>query len=150
MNKDVTYLLSHIYSSNESVLTNILQYQYQLFFLDNKEMQKKMREILRLEFKHLEELGFLIKRLGGLPIYADIQYGIVEFWNSNAVYYDTDVTTIIEVNIEGKKKEISNCKMLMYTVKSDEVTKVLQNIVDEDYQILRWFMKLKSNYSCLE
>ncbi len=150
MNKDVTYLLSHIYSSNESVLTNILQYQYQLFFLDNKEMQKKMREILRLEFKHLEELGFLIKRLGGLPIYADIQYGIVEFWNSNAVYYDTDVSTILEVNIEGKKKEISNCKMLMYTVKSDEVTKVLQNIVDEDYQILRWFMKLKSNYSCLE
>ena len=150
MNKDVTYLLSHIYSSNESVLTNILQYQYQLFFLDNKEMQKKMREILRLEFKHLEELGFLIKRLGGLPIYADIQYGIVEFWNSNAVYYDTDASTILEVNIEGKKKEISNCKMLMYTVKSDEVTKVLQNIVDEDYQILRWFMKLKSNYSCLE
>ena len=150
MNKDVTYLLSHIYSSNESVLTNILQYQYQLFFLDNKEMQKKMREILRLEFKHLEELGFLIKRLGGLPIYADIQYGIVEFWNSNAVYHDTDVSTILEVNIEGKKKEISNCKMLMYTVKSDEVTKVLQNIVDEDYQILRWFMKLKSNYSCLE
>ena len=150
MNKDVTYLLSHIYSSNESVLTNILQYQYQLFFLDNKEMQKKIREILRLEFKHLEELGFLIKRLGGLPIYADIQYGIVEFWNSNAVYYDTDVSTILEVNIEGKKKEISNCKMLMYTVKSDEVTKVLQNIVDEDYQILRWFMKLKSNYSCLE
>ena len=150
MNKDVTYLLSHIYSSNESVLTNILQYQYQLFFLDNKEMQKKMREILRLEFKHLEELGFLIKRLGGLPIYADIQYGIVEFWNSNAVYYDTDVSTILEVNIEGKKKEISNCKMLMYTVKSDEVTKVLQNIVDEDYQILRWFMKFKSNYCCLE
>ena len=150
MNKDVTYLLSHIYSSNESVLTNILQYQYQLFFLDNKEMQKKIREILRLEFKHLEELGFLIKRLGGLPIYADIQYGIVEFWNSNAVYYDTDASTILEVNIEGKKKEISNCKMLMYTVKSDEVTKVLQNIVDEDYQILRWFMKLKSNYSCLE
>ena len=150
MNKEVAYLLSHIYSSNESVLTNILQYQYQLFFLDNKEMQKKMREILRLEFKHLEELGFLIKRLGGLPIYADIQYGIVEFWNSNAVYYDTDVSTILEVNIEGKKKEISNCKMLMYTVKSDEVTKVLQNIVDEDYQILRWFMKLKSNYSCLE
>lgn len=85
-----------------------------------------------------------------MPIYADIQYGIVEFWNSNAVYYDTDVSTILEVNIEGKKKEISNCKMLMYTVKSDEVTKVLQNIVDEDYQILRWFMKLKSNYSCLE
>ena len=66
------------------------------------------------------------------------------------MYYDTDVSTILEVNIEGKKKEISNCKMLMYTVKSDEVTKVLQNIVDEDYQILRWFMKLKSNYSCLE
>lgn len=150
MNKEVAYLLSHIYSSNESVLTNILQYQYQLFFLDSKEMQEKMGEILKLEFKHLEWLGNLIKGFGCIPIYADIQFGIVEFWNSNAVYYDTDVLTILDVDIEGKKKEISNCKMLMYTVKNEDVTRVLQEIVDEDYKILRWFMKLKCNYSCLE
>lgn len=144
MDKELAYILTHIYSSNESVLTNILQYQYQLLFMDQEWIHDKMKKILKKEVTHLETLGRLIKNLGCDPIYADINFGIVEFWNSNHVYYDIDLVTMLDVDIEMKKKNIGNCQMIIHLINNEDVKDCLKKIMEDDYKTLETFMKIRT------
>ncbi len=134
--KETGYFLSHLYASRESILTSLLQFQYQLFFLEDTPLKNKMKKFLERDYKHLQILArFLIKN-NQHPFYADKLYGSVLYWNGFNVYYDTDIKTMLEVDITLKKKMIQNTEMVIYVVESEEVKHFLRGILKEEYQTL--------------
>ena len=108
--------LKHLYASNESELTAILQYSYESFIIDKEDIKNIIKEISIVEMHHLEILGKTIKLLGEEPIFAENSYCEEIYWNSDYIYYDTDLKTILEINIEQEKTAIRNYQMVLNVI----------------------------------
>ncbi len=131
-------LLSHIYASNESELTQIHEYMYQsmVLYKIDPEISKILSQIGKVEMKHLQLLGLTIKALGKDPIYADCNFNLENYWNSNDVYYDTDLKTILEIDIEREKKAIYDYKMLLCTIDDIYIKELIKRIIlDEEIHL---------------
>lgn len=138
-------ILSHLYASNESEMTAINQYIYETLVLENKEIASIIRDIAIVEMHHLEILGKLINCLGCMPIYADSNYNETNYWNSDYVYYDTDLKTILDINIEAETKAIYNYQMVLNVIDDIYVKENIKRILEDEYLHLEIFEKLKEN-----
>ncbi len=138
-------ILSHLYASNESEMTAINQYIYETLVLENKEIASIIRDIAIVEMHHLEILGKLINCLGCMPIYADCNYNETNYWNSDYVYYDTDLKTILDINIEAETKAIYNYQMVLNVIEDIYVKENIKRIIEDEYLHLEIFEKLKEN-----
>jgi len=140
-------ILSHVYASNESELSAILQYSYQTFLMPKSEISNIIKKIAEVEMRHLEILGKIISLLGTMPIFADRSYCNETYWNSDFIYYDTDIKTILEVNIETEKANIRNYQMLIHVIDDKYIKEMLKRILEDEYIHLETFMKLKLKYA---
>ena len=138
-------ILSHLYASNEGELNAVTQYSYQVMISENEEIKLILHSISIVEMKHLEILGKLIKELGCMPIYADCISKDIQYWNGDFVYYDTDLKTILEVNIESEKKAIYNYQMVLTVIDDIYIKEILERILEDEYLHLEIFQKLKDN-----
>ena len=143
-NKEYANLLSHMYASNESELTEILLYVYQSMILENtdKEIAKILLDISKVEMHHLYLLGQTIKDLGKTPIYADCNFNMLTYWNSNDVYYDTDLKTILEIDIESEKRAIHDYQMLLNVIDDCYIKALLERIILDEQIHLQIFLEL--------
>lgn len=138
-------ILTHLYASNESELNAIMQYSYQTMVLDDEEITSILRGIAVVEMRHLEILGKLIKALGCRPIYADCHYHDILYWNGDYVYYDMDLKTILEINIESEQQAIYNYQMVMSVLDDIYLKENIARILEDEYLHLEIFCKLKEN-----
>ena len=138
-------ILSHLYASNEGELTAIHQYTYETFILEDPEVILIIKEIAEVEMHHLKILGNLIKLLGGMPIFDDCNSHSIEYWNSDFVYYDTDLKTILEINIEEEKKAIYNYQMVLSIIDDIYIKENIERILADEYLHLEIFQKLLCN-----
>lgn len=138
--------LKHLYASNESELTAILQYSYESFIIGKEEIRTIVKEISIVEMHHLEILGKTIKLLGEEPIFAENSYCEEIYWNSDYVYYDTDLKTILEINIEQEKTAIKNYQMVLNVIDDIYIKEIIKRILEDEYLHLEIFMKLRQLY----
>ena len=88
---------------------------------------------------------FLIKE-GEIPIYADRLYGSILYWNGYDVYYDTDLKTMIEVDITLKKKMIQNTEMVIYVIEDKEIKDFLKKILVDEYKTMEELITLHARF----
>ncbi len=138
-------ILTHLYASNESELNAIMQYSYQTMVLDNEEIAPILKAIAVVEMHHLEILGKLIKALGCRPIYADCNYHDILYWNGDYVYYDMDLKTILDINIESEQQAIYNYQMVLSVIDDIYLKENIARILEDEYLHLEIFSKLKEN-----
>jgi len=138
-------ILSHVYASNESELSAILQYSYETFLIEDEILSETIAGIAEVEMHHLKILGELIHKLGGIPMYADKSYCKTIYWNSNYIYYDTDLKTMMDINIETEKQNIRSYQMLIHVIEDERIKEILKRILEDEYLHLEIFMKLRSN-----
>ncbi len=137
-------ILSHVYASNESELSAILQYSYETFIIEDEEIACTVEKIAEVEMHHLSILGKLIQKLGKSPIFADSSYCKNIYWNSDFIYYDTDLPTMMDVNIESEKNNIRNYQMLLRVIEDSYIQEILKRILEDEYLHLEIFMKIRS------
>lgn len=140
---ETAQVLSHIYASNVSEMTAIHQYIYQTLVVDNEEFSRILKNIAMTEMHHLELLGSTIYLLGCLPVYADCSFHNVRYWNGNDVYYDKDIKTILEINIEAEKEAIHNYQMVLTVIDDIYIKELIHRILEDEYLHLEIFTKLK-------
>ena len=144
--KEIGYFLSHLLGAKESILTSFLQFQYQLFFIKDNFWYQKLAKFKQKDEEHLNLLAkFLIKE-GETPIYADRLYGSVLYWNGYDVYYDTDLKTMIEVDITLKKKMIQNTEMVIYVIEDKEIKEFLKKILIDEYKTMEELISLHARF----
>jgi len=143
--KEIANILSHLYASNESELTAVLQYSYETFLIENEEIGKVLKDISIVEMHHLEILGKTIHLLGSSPIYADVNYCNTTYWNSDFIYYDKDLITMMDINIEAEKKAIQNYQMVLNVIDDIYVKESIKRILEDEYLHLEIFMKIRQS-----
>jgi len=143
--KENADILSHLYASNVSEMTAVNQYVYETFVLENKEVAHVLKEIAITEMHHLSLLGKTIYLLGCLPVFADCNCYQTKYWNGDFVYYDTDLKTILDINIEAEKKAIHNYQMVLTVIHDVYIEELIHRILEDEYLHLEIFMKLRQN-----
>lgn len=138
-------ILSHVYASNESELSAILQYSYQTFIIKDEQIAKVIEGIAEVEMHHLNILGKLIHLLGKSPVFADSSYCKEIYWNSDFIYYDTDLPTMMDINIESEKNNIRSYQMLLHVIEDSHIKEILNRILEDEYLHLEIFMKLRNS-----
>lgn len=144
--KENGYFLSHLFGSKESILTSFLQFQYQLFFIKDNFWYQKLKKFKQKDEEHLNLLAKFLIQEGEMPIYADRLYGSVLYWNGYDVYYDTDLKTMIEVDITLKKKMIQNTEMVIYVTEDEKIEELLKKILIDEYKTLEELMTLHTRF----
>lgn len=140
--KEVSDILSYLYTSKEGVLSFIHQYFYEIIVLDHEEMRLILKEILLTEMNHFEILGKLIRELDGVPVFATKEFGREVYWNSDFIYYDQDLETILDINLEWTRKMIYNLQMSLTTIEDMYVKEMLKRFLEDEYLHLEIFTKL--------
>lgn len=143
--KYIAELLSHTYASDVSELSAITMYFYQSLVLKKNypKIAKILEDFSKTEMYHLEILGELITSLGEMPIYADRSFKQEKYWNAYNIYYDKDLKTILEIDIETEIKSVNNYKLIIDSIDEKDIITKLENIIkDEEEHIIA----LKSIY----
>lgn len=137
----VANLLSHVYASNEGELTAVHLYIYQSLVLNDSypQVAEALKKIGEVEMRHLFLLGEAIEQLGNPPIYADCNFNMENYWNADYVYYDQDLKTILEIDIESESQAIHNYQLILMTVEDIEVQKLIQRIILDEQLHLKIF-----------
>ncbi len=141
----VAEILSHLYASNEGELTAVLQYSYETFVLEDTELKEIIRQISIVEMHHLSILGQTIALLGESPCFAEKSKHHICDWNGDFVYYDTDIKTILDINIEEEKKAIQNYQMVLTVLSDIYIEESIKRILEDEYLHLEIFMKLRQS-----
>ena len=135
-------IISHLYASNESELTAVHEYMFQSMVTLDEEVKLILHSIGIVEMKHLEILGSILNTLGSPPVYADIMDDDCSYWNSDFVYYDQDLKTILEIDIEREKQAIYNYHMVLSVLDDIYIKECLKRIVEDEYLHLEILEKL--------
>lgn len=143
-NSDIAKLLMHSYAGEISEETAIHQYLYQSILLEGKyeEISKILLEISKTEMHHLKILGLLIKKLGVYPFFLDPMVGCYEFWNSEFVCYDHDLSYILRANIASETKAIEAYSEIVYVIDDKYVKEILKRIIMDEQLHLEIFESL--------
>ena len=143
--KQVSDILSYLYASNEGELTAILQYSYETFLIKEEEIRSIIKQISIVEMHHLEILGKTIDLLGFNPYFGEVCKNKINYWNGDFVYYDTDLKTMLGINIEEEKNAIKNYQMALNVIDDIYVKESIKRILEDEYLHLEIFMKLRQN-----
>lgn len=135
--KNVPFGLTYLYASKEGVYQRINQYLYQIIVLENEELIKLLKKIITKELKNFLFLGRILKSKKIYPIFANNK----KYWNAYDLYYDMDEKTILEIDLEQKKKAIFNYQIFLSNTKEEPLKEQLQTILEEEYKELEELTK---------
>ena len=141
-NKEVADILSYLYASNKGFLTMIHQYLYETIVVSDEEMRSVLKELLLTELNHFEILGKFIIELGSIPVFATKEFGSEIYWNSDFIYYDRDIDTIMDINLEWTQMMIYNLQMSLTTIEDMYIKEMLKRFLEDEYLHLEIFTKL--------
>ncbi len=143
--KEIGEILSYLYASNEGELTAVLQYSYETFLIEDEELAHILKQISITEMHHLSILGKTIELLGCTPLFAEVSHKKITYWNSNFVYYDRDLITMMDINIEEEKNAIKNYQMALNTIHDIYIKESIKRILEDEYLHLEIFMKIRQS-----
>ena len=141
-NKEVADILSYLYASNKGFFTIIHQYLYETIVVSDEEVRAILKDLLLTEINHFEILGKFIIELGSTPVFATKDFGSEIYWNSDFIYYDRDIDTIVEINLEWTRIMIYNLQMSLTTIEDMYVKEMLKRFLEDEYLHLEIFTKL--------
>ncbi len=143
-------LLSHLYAGCNGEVTSVCMYVYQSMVLekDYPEIARILLDISKVEMHHIYLLGKYMLLLGESPIFSDMSCNVNVNWNSHNVYYDTDLKTILEIDIESESLAINDYESLYVSIGDECVKKLIERIILDEQIHLEIFKKLYLQISC--
>ncbi len=143
-NPQLARLLMHCYAGEVSEETAIHQYMYQSFYLkqENAELSDILSQIGEVEMRHLQMLGFLIRKLGVYPLFLDPTDNYNAFWSGKYICYETNLTEMFQANIYAEQKAIREYNALIQTIDDECVKEILKRIVLDERLHLEIFEKI--------
>jgi len=143
--KQIANILSHIYASNESELTVILQYSYQTFILEEEKIKKILKDIAEVEMHHLKILGTAITKLGLKPLYGTIKNNFFTPWISTNVNYNTNIKQIFQNNIATEKRAIENYEKSRKLINDIYIKALITKIIEDEQLHVKIFEDIYQN-----
>ena len=142
-------LLLNDYTGINSELTSITQYIFQdfNFFSTYPNLSKTLNTIAKVEMKHLNILGKLIKLLGLTPEFRfPNKPNYTTYWNSTYVDYDTFIPTMLESDILLEKIAIKNYQKDIKLIDDKYIKPILTRIIADENLHLKCFKSLLKDY----
>lgn len=69
-------------------------------------------------------------------------FNLKTYWNSNDVYYDADLKTILEIDIESEKRAIHDYQMLLTVINDCYIKELIERIILDEQIHLQIFLEL--------
>ncbi len=148
-------LLLADYSGINGELTAISQYVFQDFnyFKEYSKFAQVIGKIAMVEMRHLELLGKTIKLLGVKPEFKfkDNLSCFYLNWNSSYVnYYNTDIFSLLKLNIIKEKITIKNYKYHISIINDKYIKRLLERIIEDEQIHIECFQELIKEYNLLK
>ena len=143
-NTTISYL-TYLYGSKEGIIQRINEYLYQLVVIEKEEIRIVLEEILKSEMNHLKVIGKQIRELGYYPIFATITSNTEKYWNAYELYYDQEISSILEIDITQKKKALFHYQLFMDYTKNSSLKRLIEQIIEEEYEHLEKLYSLYKN-----
>lgn len=142
--KNIKYanMLYDNFAGEEGELTAVMQYIYEHIELKRYDnFSKILLNIAIEEMHHLDLLGDLIKKLGGIPYYINKENSA---WSGkNVKYHFTSVYEMLTYNIKSEKRAIDNYKEAIKLTQNKSVRDLLERIILDEQTHLEIFNRLR-------
>ena len=143
--KSLIYYLTYLYASKEGIVQRINQLLYQIVVTEKKEIQKELEQILKSEINHLKIIGKIHKQNGYYPVFATTISNTKKYWNAYDLYYDQDNKSILEIDIDQKKKAIFHYQLFLKQITNPTIKKTMEHFLEEEYIYLEKLYNLYQN-----
>lgn len=148
-NIEYAKILSSIYAGqiSEESCINLYIYEHIAIFNTYKEYSEILRKIAIVEMHHLQMLGETIKLLGTKPILMSFnkeKKGYIP-WKSNYINYNSNINTIIDLDIKAEENAIKCYKYILNLIKDKYIIKLINRIILDEELHLKIFKDFKNN-----
>lgn len=136
------------FASDKSEMTATTNYYYRSIVLQNKNkpLSQMVRELAKVEQKHLEILANLVFLLGYDPKIRTIKNGIPTFWNADCLDYKKDIKSVLESSIKEEQNAYKTYIFLSRQTKDPNVSRILYRLsLDEKVHIQLLKKELEKN-----
>lgn len=142
-------IISFAYASLKSELTAILQYLYHGLHLNAVSVDDAdiLRQIALAEMKHLDILGEAMLKLGVNPRYVQVPRSNLYF-DTSAVSQSTTPQKMIMDDIQGELDAIAEYKKMLYVLKNEDVSAIIQRIVLDEQLHLEVLKQMLDRLGC--
>ncbi len=130
-NPQTVGILKDLLSSRDGEMSGIMQYIYQsrLAFKVEPEVSQLLEEIAVVEMEHMELLMDAIIAFGGTPKYDN---GRGQMFNAGYVNYTTKLKDMLEANMAGEDRSISDYTRAQKMVKNQSLKELLNRIIEDE------------------
>jgi bacterioferritin len=125
-NKADIKLLAKAYSSCGSETTAVLQYIFQHYVADDKDIKEVLLGLSINEMKHHELLGEAIVALGGVPYYTN---GNMSNYNTKCVYEGLNLVKMLEQDLVDEKAGVEYYEYVKTKLSSDGLKNLIDRII---------------------
>ena len=128
-------VISPAYASPTGELNAILQYFYHYFNFEKqgyKDYARTLESIAIAEMLHLELLGRTILALGAQPVYCQNPPTVFNFYSAKYVTYSRNLINMIEDDIQGERRAISQYEKMLCRLKNEQIKKIISRILGDE------------------
>ena len=144
-------VISPAYASSTGELNAILQYFYHYFNFDKqgyKEYAVTLERIAIAEMHHLEILGKCIMALGAQPVYCQNPPTVFNFYSAKYVTYSRNLINMIEDDILGEKRAISQYQKMLCRLKNEQLKNIISRILEDEKLHLETLKEILGKLKC--
>lgn len=144
-------IISPAYATSVGELNAVLQYVYHSLFFDLKGCKEYVHTLMSIavaEMMHLKLLGKTILALGAAPTYTQYPPSSFNFYSSKYVAYSCSLRNMLEDDIIGERKAISDYKKMLRCLKNEKVKEIVSRILQDEYLHLDALEKMLCELKC--
>ena len=137
-NHQIVRMLAFDLASDKSEMTSVTQYMYQGWALDRAfaGIARTLERLAKVEMRHMQILGKLIRMLGGDPRYAALRRGRPVYWNGGMVSYSRSPKPMLLDSFHLEEAAIETYRRQIAVVPDEGVSITLKRIVlDEEVHV---------------
>lgn len=128
LNKRTVQILRNLLGGKNNLWTTIVQYSYQVPFLDLP-LSKMLNTIVEHKLESTDEISRIIISLGAKP-YIENGKGIP--WSTRFIDYTSDPLVFIKDNIKETEILIANIHYAINHIDDEDIKNTLQNILETE------------------
>ena len=144
-------VISPAYASSTGELNAILQYFYHVFNFDKQgfsDIARDLKSIAIAEMTHLEILGKTIIALGAQPVYCQNPPTVFNFYSAKYVTYSRNLVNMIEDDIMGERRAISQYSKMLKRLKNEQVKGIVARILEDEELHLEKLKEILQSLKC--
>ncbi len=129
-NIEYAKILLDDYAGSGGEDTAIHEYIYQS--LIKEDISSTLKQIARVEMRHLDILGELIVKLGGKPFFSTYKNNTIIPWTSEYVNYTMNIKDLLLVDIKREENTIKRYESDIKIIDDKYIQDILKRIIEDE------------------